>query len=471
VKHKHQIRARLKAKVLIWKTNCLNKTKDKRALKACLKRSVEHVARLEAEMVRLKAITEPQRVANHVYPAQMIAIAVYMVIHGGASLRCTSKTIAFLSQMMGWHYGQPSHVTVRRWVLRCGLYGLKYTKDKAGRYIGIIDESIQIGREKMLLFLGVKLSEQHSHCAPLTMSDVEVLGVEVQQSWTGDEVAQFIEDRLLHHQHIELEYVISDRGTNLLAALRKLGIDMVSDCTHMMMNAVKKLFCENQKLNKLSSKIGQLRRKLMQTHQGYLLPPTLRDKDRFLRIFTIVDWARRIDTYWDKLPKHSRKALAFLKQAKPLVQCLTQIRALIKISAQVLKSAGLSPVSHGKWEERICQYTTQNTLTPEAEKFIQSVRAYFVQHDDQISKNGRLLCCSDIIESTFGRYKNKGSTKVISADVLGIALYNQNITTNFIQKAMTTVHQKQVHAWEQLYTCDNRYSILRRMDRELKSVT
>ncbi len=465
------MRARLKAKLFTWKSNCLNKTKEKRVLKARLKRSEQQVARLEAEIVQLKAITEPQAVPNHVYPAQMIAMAVFMVVYAGASLRCTSKSIAYLSQMLGWSYGQPSHVTVRRWVLRCGLYGLNYAKDKSGRYIGIIDESIQIGREKMLLFLGIKLSDQHSHCAPLTMTQVEVLGVEVQQSWTGDEVAQFMEDRLRHHDHIELEYVISDRGTNLLAALRKLGIDMVSDCSHMMMNAVKKLFAQNEQLSKLSSQIGQLRRKLMLTHQGYLLPPTLRDKDRFLRIFTIVDWSKRIDKYWDKLPKHSRKALTFLKQAQPLVQCLTQIRALIKLSAQVLKSAGLSPVSQRKWEERIRLYTAQNTLTPEAEKFIQSVRTYFIDHADQVRKNGRLICCSDIIESTFGRYKNKGGTKIISADVLGIALYNQHLTTNFIQTAMTTVHQKEVEEWQQLYTCDNRYSILRRMDRELKSVT
>ena len=464
------MRAHFKAKLLSWKSNCLNKTKEKRVLRARLKRSRQQVARLESEIVQLKAITEPEAIAKHVYPAQMIGMAVFIVVHAGGSLRCAAKTIAFLSQMMDWDYGQPSHITVRRWVLRCGLYGLNYTKDKAGRYIGIIDESIQIGREKMLLFLGVKLSEEHSHCAPLAMSDIEVLGVEVQQSWTGDQVAEFMEGRLAHHDQIELEYVISDRGTNLLAALRKLGIDMVSDCSHMMMNVVKKLFSQNEQLSNLASKIGQLRRKLMLTDQGYLLPPTLRDKDRFLRIFTIVDWSERIDQYWDKLPKQSRKALTFLKQAQPLVQCLAQIRALIKLTAELLKSAGLSAVSQRKWEERVSQYTAENILTAEAEKFIQTVRGYFTAHTDQVGRNGRLLCCSDIIESTFGRYKNKGGTQIISADVLGIALYNQELSTNFIRTALTTVHRKDVEAWEQLYTCDNRYSILRRMDRELKSV-
>jgi len=43
----------------------------------------------------------------------------------------------------------------------------------------------------------------------------------------------------------------------------------------------------------------------------------------------------------------------------------------------------------------------------------------------------QLLCCSEIIESIFGRYKNKGGMKAISADVLSIALYNQTLSSGF----------------------------------------
>ena len=148
-------------------------------------------------------------------------MAVFIVVHAGGSLRCAAKTVGFLSEMMGWKYGRPSQVTIRNWVLRCGLYQLDYAKAKAGRYVGIIDESIQIGREKMLLFLGVKLSDERSHAAPLTLEDVEVLGVEVQQSWLGHQVVAFIKKRLAHHSGIRLQYVISDQGTNLLAAVQK----------------------------------------------------------------------------------------------------------------------------------------------------------------------------------------------------------------------------------------------------------
>lgn len=464
------MRARLKVKLSHWKSRCLEKTKCKRNLSARLQRSEQQVTRLKAENARLRAITEPQPVAYHLYPAQMIAMAVFIVSHAGGSLRCAAKTVAFLSEMMGWKYAQPSPVTIRNWVLRCGLYQLDYAKVKAGQYVGIIDESIQIGREKLLLLLGVKLRDTWSHAAPLMMNDVEVLGVEVQQRWPGDKVAEFIKKRLAHHKEIDLRYVISDQGTNLLSALRMLSIPAVSDCSHMMMNVVKKLFSNNKQLSALAAQMGQFRRKFLLTELGYLLPPTLRDKDRFLRIFTLVEWNNRIQAYWNKLPPKHRTPLSFLQQAQPLLQCVGQIKTLAVLTAHLLKSAGLSSASQRKWETSIAQYSQTTTLTAEANTFLNTVRQYFASHAELIGSHEHLLCCSDIIESTFGRYKNKGGMQVISADVLSIALYSQPLTTDFIQKALNTVHQKHIEQWKKQYTCHNRYSILRRMDQELKSV-
>jgi hypothetical protein len=463
------MRARLKVKLLRWKRKLLDRTKENRLLKARLVRKRQRIKALEAEVTRLKRLVEPIPVENHVYPAQLIALAVFIVVQAKGSLRCAAKAVGFVAQIMGWDYSVPSHVTVRRWVLRCGLYLLDHTKDKVGEYVGIIDESIQIGREKMLLLLGVRIDKDRSHCAPLTMDDVEVLGVEVQQSWTGEEVAQFIKERLAHHNQITMKYVISDRGTNLLKALCILGLSAVSDCTHWMMNVVKSLFSKDEALAQLVSQIGQLRSRCALTDKGFLLPPSLRDKDRFLRIFTIVEWADRMDSYWKKLAVEQRRVLGLLRRARPLIRALRQVKALVVIASQVLKSAGLSAQSRQLWEQRVAQFRKGKRLTTQAKSFIQSIGQYFDQHQELVQLHERLLCCSDIIESTFGHYKNKGGTAVISADVLGLTLYKQPLTPDFVVTALTTVSRKHVETWEQRYTCDNRYSLLKRMNRELKS--
>ena len=93
---------------------------------------------------------------------------------------------------------------------------------------------------------------------------------------------------------------------------------------------------------------------------------------------------------------------------------------------------------------------------------------YFQNQLAGMSPGTVLLCCSDIIESIFGRYKNKGGMKAISTDVLAIALYRHEITPSFVIEAMQGVSGPQVDEWRCVNVCHNRYGIRKRMEAELK---
>lgn len=459
------MQARFKATLLRWKSKATSYTVDKRRIKAQLRRRDERIAQLEGENERLRRLTQPIGVAHHHYPIQMIAIAVFIVVQANGSLRCAAKTAAFFARLMGWDYSTPSASTVRNWTLRLGLYVLDHAEAKIGRYIGIIDESIQIGCEKALLLLGVKLREDQSHFAPLTMQDVEVLGVEVQKSWKGEQVADFLTRRMAHHKAIQLLYMVSDQGNNLLAALTKLGIHSVMDCSHVLMNGLKKLLAEDKLLAKLTAFMGNFRRQHLLSERSYLTPPTLRDKDRFLRIFLILEWIERIDTCWAQLPAAHRRTLRFLrsKTIRALLTMLDQLRAIIVLATSVLKTSGINEASRQAWRTGLEKYRSGRTLSDEAQKLIVLVEDYFDRHEIYLKAHDRLLCCSDIIESIFGRYKNKGGMEAISADVLTIALYTRPIDVQFVQQGLNTVSQPMIEAWHHSYTCENRYSTLRQL--------
>jgi hypothetical protein len=170
----------------------------------------------------------------------MIALTVFIVTQANGSLRCAAKTGGYYAKLMGWEYGAPSHVTANNWTRRLGLYALDYTGSLVGDYVGFIDEIIQIGREKLLLFLAAKIDGLLSLYRPLTMKDVVVLGAEVRNSWKAPEVAEFIKRQQAHHAELSLRYMVSDQGTNLLGATEILGIDAVNNCSHVLMNALKK---------------------------------------------------------------------------------------------------------------------------------------------------------------------------------------------------------------------------------------
>ncbi len=90
---------RFKSRILFWKINALGKTKNYRLLKVQLRRRDSRIDRLESEVLRLRRITEPVAVANHCYPAQLIALAVFIVVHANGSLRGAAKTISYVSQI------------------------------------------------------------------------------------------------------------------------------------------------------------------------------------------------------------------------------------------------------------------------------------------------------------------------------------------------------------------------------------
>jgi hypothetical protein len=463
---------RLKVKYSQLKYRSKLRTNERRQLKDQIRylRQANEKLRLQCEAYRLQL--EPHAVFNHHYPAQMMALAVFMVLRG-ASLRCAAASVSFYAELMGWQgrFNEPCASTIRNWVCRCGLHALRYSKNLSGDYVAILDESIQIGKEKLLLMLGVPIKEGQSYCQALTSQDVVVLGMEVQTSWTGEAIAAFITRRISQHPHVRILYLLSDQGTSIKAAVKRLNIKWVSDCSHVMMNAVKALFEHDLALSEFSAQVGQLRRRLILTDFAILLPATLRDKDRFLRLFTLVEWADRMDRWWPKLCPQAKAHLQFYRKAWPLLRALRQVRYLIILCSSILKTAGLSQASYQRWVEGVAEFKQSTSrITTQANGFLKIMDNYFKAHANIYQDQNQILCCSDIIESTFGRYKNKGGMKVISADVLSIALYSQPISIEFIEQAMTKVSGSDIDTWQQCYVCHNRYGLIHRMKQELKSV-
>ena len=462
--------ARTKDTINRWKNSAKKGTRRSKRLCDQLRYYRRRCERLQARNKQLEQLCAPRRLARHHYPVQMIALAVFIVVQGG-SLRCAAATAGFLATMMGWKdYDAPAHTCVRNWVLRCGLHIMRTSRDLSGQMVLILDESIQIGAEKLLLLLGIPLRGESSIYAPLCIQDVQILAMEVQPSWNSQYIQDFVLRFQQLHPKLQISYLISDCGSSILAAVRALQIPWVSDCTHVMMNAVKAIFRNDAALSRLCATLGQLRSKALLTRLGLLLPPTLRDKDRFLRIFTVIDWTQRMDALWDKFPDQLRHALAFYRRDRPLLNRLTQVRDLVDITATILKKAGMSANSYQHWIARVAQYKLmQPSWTRAANSFVKTMEAYFAQHQAFFEQQQRIFCCSDIIESIFGRYKNKGGMKAISADVLTIPLYNQTITIQWVEQALANVSEAMVNDWQNEYVCHNFLGRRRELEYELKS--
>ncbi|MCB9351405.1 MAG: hypothetical protein H6573_28490 [Lewinellaceae bacterium] len=128
-----------------------------------------------------------------------------------------------------------------------------------------------------------------------------------------------------------------------------------------------------------------------------------------MRIFTIVKWADRMDSYWEKLPLTQVPRLPSTGNTVTILRRLRQVKELTVIASAILKKYYLCDHSRQLWHKRSRAYQAkQAVMSHKATTFIKRIDAYFEQHAALLEHYERLLCCSEIIESTFGRYKNKG---------------------------------------------------------------
>lgn len=167
-----------------------------------------------------------------------MALAVFIVLHG-SSLHCAAATAGFYSQkLMGWKYKAPTWKTISNWVERCGLHALNLIRELSGEYVGIGDITLQIGKEQLFLLLGIRTELTTTLERPLTVADVTILGMEVQSSWTGADIAEFIQrpTRLAYDFTSPISRISSPPiAINEYYLLPRIWYSWISDCMQKLL--------------------------------------------------------------------------------------------------------------------------------------------------------------------------------------------------------------------------------------------
>jgi hypothetical protein len=81
-----------------------------------------------------------------------------LVLRYGASLRCAAAVLGWLGSVTAREDLSPDGATGRSWLMRLGLAALTRPKAVADDWAWLIDHSIQVGRCKCLVILGVRLA-------------------------------------------------------------------------------------------------------------------------------------------------------------------------------------------------------------------------------------------------------------------------------------------------------------------------
>lgn len=180
--------------------------------------------------------------------------------------------------------------------MKYGLHKLMQPKEIANDWSVILDHTIQIGKQKILIVLGLQLSHlPFNRC--LSLADVQPTALVPMQSSTGPKIQE--ELYLLKNQLGTIRQVVADQGSDIkmgvnLYRKENTDCDYIYDIVHKLAHLLHKELKNDKKWDELSKRASEARVKLLQTEYAYLIPPQRRDKARYLNLEELIKWAFHI---------------------------------------------------------------------------------------------------------------------------------------------------------------------------------
>jgi len=344
-------------------------------------------------------------IKRHKYSEFIVSLAVEIYILSGCGLRKTVKIIELLNKKLAWELEEiPCYNSIENWVKKGGYHtyqesGLKNTK---ADYSCIVDESILLGKEKMILSLGIKARKDSS--TALSYNDTEVIGIHVNSNWDSDSIKIALEDDEKKMQRPPL-YIISDNDNKLKKALQKYDCIHIRDVGHTVAMFLKQVYSKQKDFISFSKRVGRLKIESAMSDCSYLLPPRQRGIARFMNLSDTIFWASKMMCCFDKLTKKEKETFGFIFDYKELILELDEILKCTNNFLSKIKTEGLSHKSIKSAISLINELP--KGYNQRIDKVISLMTTYLKEERLKLKKGAVWNASSDIIESAFGIYKSR----------------------------------------------------------------
>lgn len=356
------------------------------------------------------------------------------------------------AEVLGENFGKtPCYNTVENWMKKLGLSIYQDDKPCRGKkYAMVVDESIAINGQKLLLALAIPSEHQGK---AVKHEDVSVLEMSVDKQFTGEDIKNKIESAS-EIAGENPQYLISDNAHNLVRGITDSGFLRHADISHSFGIIFKQVYGKQPEFMELTKKLGQIRLQYHLTDNAYLLPPNMRTIARFMNMSSWVTWGNLMLACLDDLSEEKQKAFSFLKQYDSLLRELQVCLDAARHVEGICKNRGFSIATSKECKSYIVRHVLGNAYPRQARVGLKMIE-YFKKEESLLTKTMNINISSDIIESTFGIYKSKKSPNKlygITPFALMIPLYpkvaNKVVTKTFnFKERIMNVKLKDIDAW------------------------
>jgi hypothetical protein len=352
-------------------------------------------------------------IERHKYKEGVVRLCISLVCGCGLGLRSAIKVVKLLNEL--FHLGLeeiPCHNSIRGWIEKSGYFAYTRSELKSSGipYGGIIDESMQIGSEKLLLSLGVPADKTNE--SPLRMNDVEILDISVKRSWTGSLICDRLKEIEARMDNAPV-YVISDNASIMNKGIRESSLIHLRDVGHTLAMFLERQYKDAPDFLSLMKDLAKVKNREIMRPVAYLLPPKQRIIARFMNLTPCLHWAEQMLAHFDELSGEEQQIFKFLKQHSLLINELNEIINVFNRLSQFLKEKGLSIENVNVSVRDLL--TLADSPFPRISQASKECVSYLQEEAGKLSTEKSVWhISSDILESIFGVYKERKSPNALN---------------------------------------------------------
>lgn len=397
------------------------------------------------------------RQGSHGYGVDTICLFVRLVTHG-VSLRGAARVMTLLTQAFAWPIDVPDWTTGRLWLMRLGHAMLTMPLPQADDWAWLIDHSVQIGQEKCLVILGIRLCDLPAAGECLEHRHLRLIALEPRKSWRGPDVADALEKTVARAGVPRV--IVNDYGADLHGGVEIFRqshsqTQEIYDIKHKAACLLKHRLEKDPRWADFQRRLGQTRCAVQQTDLAFLTPPHPKTKARFMNLQPQLEWADGVLDLLRQPPaqvlawttaERLQEKLGWLHEFAGASEEWSQWQRLINIAVEHVNRHGITRQSAKavyRLMPRPFTHASSNELANDLVRFLGS-------QGKQTRRGERFPGSTEVLESCFGRMKELEKQQArggFTSLLISFGALLAETTTAAIKTAMEHSRTKDVYEW------------------------
>jgi hypothetical protein len=399
---------------------------------------------------------------GHQLGVGVISLFVDLVLKAATSQRAAAAVLQIVACHIPGLERLPCANSGRLWLMRLGLYELTREKAKADDWVWMMDHTVQLGPWKCLVIVGVRLSAWNPERGPLKHEDLTLFNLTPMEPSTGQAVAEQLE-ATIQQTEIVPAAVLSDEGAELKTGMELLqekrpeadNVPHLHDIKHKVATLLKQELHDDETWQSFVTKANRTKLQVTLTSLAFLVPPSLKNKARYMNLDTLVKWGRRALAFLDD-PRDFPGQPIDRDKLEQKLGWLRDYREPLGRWAELLE-VGEAAVAYVRAEgyHRHALEGLEETLTPLAQapaslRLKTALLTFVAGQSRHLPEGQHVPGSSEVLESLLGKYKriqgahSKGG---MTGALLNIGATLLEKTPAMIRKALATVQVHHVTQW------------------------